>query len=168
MTPHYRQRDARWEKETLGGLGESLARVGCTVCSLAMALDYHGVKLTPKELNAFLKTNDGYTARGWLRWDAVAKVSRGQVTMDYLGRPGFEVIDRALKNHQPVIAKVLINGIIPHWVLIVGKEGTDYLMRDPLGDEQTIGRVSDYGSKLYAVRILRGNRPSPASATTGL
>ncbi len=82
VTTHYRQRDSRWEKETLGGLGESMAPVGCTVCSLAMALDFYGVKQTPQELNDFLKRNDGYTVRGWLKWDSVSKVSNGQVTID--------------------------------------------------------------------------------------
>ena len=154
-TAHYRQRDLRWEHEALGGLGESMARVGCTVCSLAMALDFYGVKMTPKELNEFLKRNDGYTVRGWLKWDSVSKVSNGQVTMDYIGSPAFKVIDRALKNKQPVIAKVFINGIIPHWVLIVGKDGTEYLMRDPLGNENAVDRLSDYGSKIYAIRILK-------------
>lgn len=155
VTPCYRQKDSRWSNEPIGPLGESMSRVGCTVCSLAMALDFHGVNMTPKELNDFLKKNDGYTVRGWLKWDSVSKVSSGRVTMDYIGRPRFEIIDRALKNKQPVIAKVLINGIIPHWVLIVGKEGTDYLMRDPLGDENAVGRVSDYGSKIYAIRIVK-------------
>ena len=67
MTPHYLQRDPRWADETVGGTGERLARVGCTVCSLAMALDYHGMTATPKELNHFLKEHDGYTLRGWLK-----------------------------------------------------------------------------------------------------
>lgn len=167
VTPHYRQRDSRWENEDLGGLGESMARVGCTVCSLAMTLDFYGVKITPKELNDFLKKNDGYTVRGWLKWDSVSKVSNGQVTMDYIGKPSFKVIDRALKSNQPVIAKVFINGVIPHWVLIVGKEGTDYLMRDPLENENAVGRVSHYGSKIYAVRILKRNPPGLSSAASG-
>lgn len=159
-TPHYHQRDARWADERIGGFGESMAHVGCTVCSLAMALDYYGAKTTPKELNEFLKANEGYNPRGWLRWNAVDKVSGGKVTMDYLGRPTHAVIDRALQNRQPVLAKVYINAVIPHWVLIVGKDGGEYLMRDPLGAENAIDRVSDYKSKIYAVRILKPAQPN--------
>ena len=154
-TIHYLQKDARWENDTVGGTGERLARVGCTVCSLAMALDYYGLKTTPKELNDFLKQNDGYTLRGWLKWNAVSSFSGGKVAMDYIGAPTHVRIDRALKNNQPVIAKVFINGIIPHWVLIVGKEGDDYLMRDPLGDGNAVQRLSEYGSEIYAMRTLR-------------
>jgi len=156
VTAHYRQRDSRWAADSIGGLGESMARVGCTVCSLAMALDYYGVKKTPKELNEFLKANDGYNRRGWLQWNSVDKISEGRVTIEYLGRPSHSVIDQALKNRQPVLAKVYINTLIPHWVLIVGKDGQEYLMRDPLGDENAIGRVSYYKSKIYAVRITGG------------
>jgi len=152
-TAHFRQKDPRWSEETIGGFGERMARVGCTVCSLAMALDYYGVKKTPKELNDFLKANDGYNPRGWLRWNCVDKISGGAVTMDYMGRPSHEVIDRALKNSQPVLAKVYIKGVIPHWVLIVGKDQQEYLMRDPLGEEGSVGRLSDYRSKVFAVRI---------------
>src|SRR5213593_2214560 len=57
-TPHYLQKDDRWKNETVGGTGERLARVGCAVCSLAMALDHYGVQISPKELNDFLKRND--------------------------------------------------------------------------------------------------------------
>lgn len=154
-TIQYLQKDARWENDTVGGSGERLARVGCTVCSLAMALDHYGVKTTPKELNDVLKQNDGYTLRGWLKWNAVPNLTAGRMTMDYIGAPTHGRIDQALKNNQPVIAKVFINGIIPHWVLIVGKEGDDYLMRDPLGDGKTVQRLSEYGSKIYAMRTLR-------------
>jgi hypothetical protein len=158
-TPHYRQRDPRWAEDSIGGFGEGMAHAGCTVCSLAMALNYYGVRKTPKELNDFLKANDGYNPRGWLRWNSVDKISGGQVTMAYLGRPSHAVIDQALKDRRPVLAKVYINGIIPHWVLIVGKDREEYLMRDPVGEQGTVGCVSDYTSKIYAVRILKAMPP---------
>jgi Peptidase_C39 like family len=157
-TVNYLQRDSRWADETVGGSQESLARVGCTVCSLAMALDRCGVKITPKELNSYLKRNDGYTARGWLKWDSVSKVSEGKVSLDYIGEPSFERIDSALKNGQPVIAKVFINRVVPHWVLIVGKEEAEYLIRDPLGDGESLRPLSHYGSEVYAIRILKAAR----------
>lgn len=157
-TASYRQRDVRWANDTVGGTQESLERVGCTVCSLAMALDHYGVKVTPRELNDYLKNNDGYTAHGWLKWDSVSKISDGKVILDYIGEPSFQRIDAALKNNQPVVAKVFINGVIPHWVLIVGKEETEYLIRDPLGNGENVRRLSYYGSHVYAIRILKAAR----------
>ncbi len=157
-TTNYLQRDSRWANDTVGGTQESLARVGCTVWSLAMALDHYGVQVTPKALNDFLKKNDGYTARGWLKWDSVSKISEGKVSLDYLGDPSFERIDAALKNNQPVIAKVFINHTVSHWVLIVGKQDTEYLIRDPLGDGENLRRLSHYGSDVFAIRILKATR----------
>jgi len=157
-TANYLQRDSRWADDTVGGTEESLARVGCTVCSLAMALDHCRVKVTPKELNDYLKKNDGYTERGWLKWDSVSKISKGKVTMGYIGNPSFQRIDAALNNNQPVIAKVFIDKTVPHWVLIVGKEKTEYLIRDPLGDGEMLRHLSHYGSDVYAIRILRTTR----------
>ena len=154
-TPHYLQRDSRWENETIGGSGERLGRVVCTLCSLVMALHHYGAETTPKDLNDYLKRSNGYTIRGWLRWDSVSGFTGGKVAMDYVGRPGFDRIDAALKNNHPVIAKVYINGVVPHWVLIVGKDGNEYLMRDPLGDGRTVRRVSDYDSRIYAIRTLK-------------
>lgn len=157
-TPNYLQRDSRWAEDTVGGTQETLASVGCTVCSLAMALNHYGVKLTPKELNDFLKKNDGYTERGWLKWDSVSKISKGKVVMGYIGDPSFQRIDAALKNNEPVIAKVFIDRTIPHWVLIVGKEKTEYLIRDPLGDGKSLRQLSFYGSDVQAIRILKAVR----------
>jgi len=157
-TAYYQQRDARWADDKVGGSEESLARVGCTVCCLAMGLDHHGVKVAPKELNNYLKENDGYTTRGWLKWDLVSKISEGKVALDYVGDPSFERIDTALKNGQPVIAKVFINRAVPHWVLIVGKEDAEYLIRDPLGDGENLRRLSYYGSDVFAIRMLKATR----------
>ena len=154
-TPYYLQKDPRWQNETIGGSGEPLARVGCAVCSLAMALDLYGIKTNPKELNDFLKSNGGYNERGWLKWNSATKFADGKVSFEYIGSPDYKRIDRALQNHRPVIAKILINQTIPHWILIVGKERVEYLMRDPMGDGDNVRPVSFYGSKIYAIRILK-------------
>src|SRR5436309_6401131 len=74
-TPFYLQRDPRWKEDTIGGTDENLGKVGCTVSSLAMALDHYGLHLNPAQLNAWLKTNDGYTWRGWLKWGAVSRLA---------------------------------------------------------------------------------------------
>lgn len=155
QTTHYLQKDPRWESETVGGSGETLGQVGCTLCSLAMALDYYGIKTTPKDLNDFFKRNDGYTPQGWLKWKTVSSFANGKVAMDYIGPPAHRRIDQALRSSQPVIAKIFINGAIPHWVLIVGKDADDYLMRDPLEDGKSVQPLSKYGSKIHAIRTLR-------------
>ena len=162
-TPFYLQRDDRWKNETIGS-GETLAKVGCTVSSLAMALEHYGRPFTPQTLNEALKANGGYTRRGWLRWDAVAKISEGQVFVRLFDRPTHADLDSALQARHPVLIKVFINRVVPHWVLVVGKEGTEYLMRDPLNEARTLTRVSSYQSDIYGVRIVepaRKQTPNP-------
>lgn len=153
-TPSYLQNDDRWKDEKIGG-GERLGDVGCAICSLAMALDHFGVHYTPKELNDQLKVNDGYTWRGWLKWQAISSVTSNKITVEAVRKPSHAVIDTALTNKYPVVAKLLINGTIPHWVLIVGKQGTNYLMRDPLGDGHTLDPLSKYESDIFGLRIVR-------------
>jgi hypothetical protein len=125
-TPFYWQRDDCRKDETLGGSCESLSKVGCTVCSRSMVLSHYGVNLTPKELNNLLKQNDGYTWRGWLKWNTISNISQNKAAVQGLAKPSYAHIDAALKNGKPVLAKVSINHVIPHWVLIVGKDGIDY------------------------------------------
>jgi hypothetical protein len=152
-TPFYLQRDPQWKDETIGS-GETLAKVGCTVSSLAMAMEHFGVSFTPKTLNEALKANQGYTRRGWLLWSVIEKISQGRVVVRVLGKPTHSDIDAALQAGRPVLAKVFINHVIPHWVLVAGKEGTQYLMRDPLNEARTLTPISSYGSDIYAVRIV--------------
>src|ERR1041385_860129 len=47
VTTNYLQRDPRWMNETVGGSGETLSQVGCTVCGLAMALGHYGIPIYP-------------------------------------------------------------------------------------------------------------------------
>ena len=152
-TPHYLQRDPQWKDETIGS-GETLAKVGCTVSSLAMALESYGVAFTPKTLNDALKANGGYTRRGWLVWSAVEKVSDGKASVRALDQPTHADLDAALQARQPVLIKVFIEKIIPHWVLLSGKDGTNYLMRDPLDESKSLKPVASYGSEIFGVRIV--------------
>jgi hypothetical protein len=154
-TPAYVQNDDRWKDEKIGGTGERLGDVGCAICSLAMAVDHFGFHYTPKGLNDRLKSNGGYTWRGWLKWQTISIITDNKITVEAVGKPSHADIDAALRGGHPVVAKLLMNGTIPHWVLIVGKKGTEYLMRDPLGDGRVLEPVSKYDSEIFGVRIVK-------------
>lgn len=153
--PFYVQDDIRWKDETLGGTGEKVGDAGCTLCSIAMALAHFGYSCTPTELNEALKTNGGYTWRGLIKWDAISKVTGGKIVTEVLSKPSLTDIDTALKSNQPVLAKVLVVNGESHWVLILGKEGADYLTHDPLGDGHNLEPLSKYDSDIFGVRIIR-------------
>ena len=149
---HFLQSDSRWSESQIGGSGERIAKVGCTICSVAMALDVCGFKTDPDQLNTALKEQNGFTSSGLLKWKAVEEISKGKIKITYLGKPSYPIIDNALKKGQPVIAKIFLNNIVPHWVLIIGMKNGEYLVRDPAQQQPVI--LSSRAHSIYAIRIL--------------
>jgi len=152
--PIYLQTDSRWANQTIGGSGESMGSVGCTVCCISMALVHHGVESDPATLNGWLKSHGGYTERGWVKWAAAEEYTGNIVRIRIPGRPSHRAIDRALESGNPVIAKIALPSQIHHWLLIVGREGVEYLVKDPLGDGDRLIFLSSYASNILAIRIV--------------
>jgi hypothetical protein len=152
--PYWLQNDPRWGSETIGGSDESMAAAGCTVTCAAMALAYLGHQTTPLDLCRELKARDGFTSQGYLVWDRVAALTNGaaRVTFPPLTHA---TLDEAIREGQPVIAKVMLGERVPHWVLIVGKRGSEYLAIDPLNTDRETIRLSDRAARIHAVRVIR-------------
>lgn len=155
--PIYLQNDPRWKDNKIGGSQETLGAVGCTVCCVSMALAHHGIHWLPNQLNELLKTHDGYTQQGWLKWYTLSKITDNQITFYIPNKPSLAVIDAALNAGEPVVAKILLYDVVYHWVLIVGKAGKEYLVKDPLGDGQSLDKLSKFKSKIYAIRVVKKN-----------
>ncbi|TBR17336.1 hypothetical protein EPO15_17125 [bacterium] len=154
VEPIYLQTDPRWASEGLGGGFEPLRYVGCTVCALSMALAHHGIPMDPTTLNRRLTESEGFTRRGWVKWDALRRVTADRVQVLLPSRPTNRDIETALAAGNPVLVKVLLRSGFQHWVLLVGRDGRDYLMKDPLGDGRTLQPLSTLGSDILAVRIV--------------
>jgi ABC-type bacteriocin/lantibiotic exporter with double-glycine peptidase domain len=150
----YRQADPQWAHERIGGSDEELRSVGCTNCCLCMALAQHGIAFNPAELNQSLKAADGYTEQGWIKWDVVRTISANRVRIDIPEHPTHRDIDAALAAGNPVLVKILLRPGVFHWVLLVGREGREYLMKDPLGDGKSLGVLSSFHSDILSVRIV--------------
>ena len=70
-------------------------------------------------------------------------------------QPSHAGLDAALKRGaHPVVKFVLPHGV-PHWVVIVGKEGTEYLARDPLRKNDKPVLFSSITSRIYSMRFIR-------------
>lgn len=154
-TAHYLQRDKRWSEEPIGGSGKPLRTVGCVVCSLSMALAQHGIALPPARLNQELKKVDGFTSQGWLYWPAIAQVTAGRARAEIIWKPTLQAIEAALAAGHPVIVKVAPPPMLQHWVVLVGREGREFLMRDPLDTVPAVRPLSAIGSDILAVRIVK-------------
>ena len=148
----YNQNDKRWSSDLLGNTRESLGKIGCLVSSVAMNLSYYNINMNPKKLNEVLSNIDGYTSGGWLIWSKLEDVTDGKVEI-YFPKLSHATIDDLLQAKKPVLVKILIRQMIPHWVLIVGKKDNEYIIYDPL-DSEIPTSISKYNSLIYAIRVL--------------
>lgn len=158
--PHFQQSDPRWAQDLLGNTQRTLAAEGCAVSSAAMVLATHGVQVDPGVLNRFLSSHPrGYTDRGWIYWESAAEfdpVAAESLLPHYEDLPSFRLIDTNLMKKNPVIAKVRMPSGITHFVVIVGKDGFDYLVRDPAQPpERGAYPLKEFGSPIEAIRFYR-------------
>lgn len=147
----YRQDDPEWESDKLGTSKYTMKSSGCLVTCIAMALSDSDYQLSPGELNKQLTENRVYDEEGNMQWDRLASIEGFQVELyDSVSN---NMIDRCLKNHHYPIVRIHRKGNgANHFVLLVGAEENDYICMDPLEDELT--RLSDYGSRVYAMRCV--------------
>lgn len=153
--PIYLQKDPKWAHKQLGPSSDTIASYGCTLCSMSMALGSQGFEISPDDLNRRLMENNGFTENSLLIWGAIEKVTGGEFTVEIQNRPDHELIDRELAQGNPLIAKVLYDNRIYHWVLITGKDESGYLVADPLGTGSAHASMENYPSGIFAVRYLR-------------
>jgi predicted double-glycine peptidase len=100
--------------------------------SAAMVLAAYGVDTDPDRLNQYLTTNGGYTENGWVYWEKAAAVAPGgQVEKAYEDLPSYTLIDQNIMAGNPVIVRLTLSNGTTHFVVLVGKEGWNYLVQDP-------------------------------------
>lgn len=155
---HYLQKDPRWANDPIGGSGKPLREVGCAICCLSMALSQYGIHRTPAQLNRDLKQSDGYNDHGWVYWAAIESLTHGQTRVDWIQNATHRDIESALATGQPVLVKVAPPKMLQHWVLLVGRDGHEFLMKDPLDPGQKPKPLSTLRSQILAVRIVKSSR----------
>ena len=153
----FRQDTADWTEDTMGQTSDTLGRYGCTVTSVANAIsNVTGTLISPKQLNEKLGQVGGYTSRGWLIWSKVTEATDGAVRITVHDEPTHEGIAACMADGGYPVVKIKLGGVIPHWVLLVGRKDGEYIMRDPLvgvPDDPAIP-VSVRGNKIYSLRCL--------------
>ena len=160
--PHFLQGDTLWGGDSLAETADSLADVGCAVASAAMVLVSRGVDTDPGRLNAFLQnTPGGYTPEGWIYWEKAAEIDPervGTLLPHYEDTPSHFLIDWNLLHGNPVIARVRYPSGITHFVVICGKHGFDYIVRDPgEGGRTGLTLLSDFPAPVEALRFYRAD-----------
>jgi hypothetical protein len=164
--PVFRQDDPRWSMQLLGPTIYTIGDQGCALASASMVLASYGIDTDPPRLNAFLNTNGGYTPNGWLYWEKAAAIAPGRAEKAYEDLPSYALIDNNLLHGNPVIVRLTLRNGTTHFVVIVGKQGWDYLTRDP-------ARPANWGvyplrqltSRIEALRFYRMLAGSAALVT---
>lgn len=160
--PSLRQGDERWRADALGGVPDrdTLGSAGCAVASVAMVFRSYGIDTDPQQLNWYLTSVGGYTEQGWLYWECAAWWAPERVRHVYEDLPSYQLIDENLARGNPVIVRVRLAGGITHFVVIAGKEGFDYLVRDPgAGAVKGLYPLRELGSNIEALRFYEPIAP---------
>jgi hypothetical protein len=163
--PAFQQNDPRWNFQLLGPTIDTVGQEGCAVTSVAMVLSYYGIDTDPQRLNAFLTATGGYTPNGWLYWEKAAAIAPDRAEKAYEDPPSYALIDRELLAGNPVIVRLTLHNGTTHFVVIVGKQGWDYLTRDPARSPSWgVYPLKDLTSRIEALRFYR-MLPSPGYVT---
>jgi hypothetical protein len=151
---YFLQTDPLWGNDAIGGSGELLSSVGCTISAVAMAAGSLGYDINPGELNKKLIRKDGYTKRGWLIWSKVKEVTEGKISVRVPSGLSYIEMDQALlEGSIPIVKYYLPNGM-PHWIAVVGKTGREYLIKDSLDSSKQIRVLSEITKKIVSVRYV--------------
>ena len=154
--PSFRQADEKWRDDPLGGIEENgtLGGEGCAVAAAAMVFKFYGIETDPQQLNWFLPSVEGYTEQGWLYWDRAAWFAPDRVRHVYEDLPSYHLMDSNLARGNPVIVRVRFSSGITHFVVVAGKDGFDYLIRDPgAGAVKGLYPLHELGSDIEALRF---------------
>ena len=124
-----------------------MGQVGCAVTSATMVLKFYGIDTDPGRMNGFLRDHGGYTEDNDLIWEGPAALAPTQVRHAYEDLPSYYLIDSNLLRHNPVIVRLRLASGITHFVVIMGKQGFDYLIRDPSQAGLRKGSLSAPGTR---------------------
>ncbi len=164
------QNDPKWKNVPLGQQNkETIGTWGCLLTSMTMVANGFGANETPESLMNKLKNSGGFQGALVIP-AAMPGVVPGVIFKGYQpceNHPApLSQIDAALAAGMPIIAQVDWSpkaGLQTHWVVIYGKEGNRYLMKDPYkyrGDSPT--------KKLYLTDRYKHMGKDPAGAITGV
>ena len=121
-----------------------------------MVLASYGIDTDPGRLNRFLTQHEGFTPQGWLDWDKAAEFAPGRCKKAYEDDPSYGRIDWNLLRGNPVIIRIRFPGGVTHFVVIAGKEGLEYLIRDPgTGAARGLYPLSEIAAQIEALRYYR-------------
>jgi len=178
--PLLRQNEGAWASDIYNLYGsdriaDTIAKWGCATTSAAMVLSYYsGVQVDPKDLDDWLAANSGYTPKHGVIWTRIPWFAWERLGLT-LAQPVYAAttlsrLDSALafENENPPIVNVCwkdcsdTNEARWHWVVVIGKSGSEYLINDPSGwlNRQTLGQYPVWGNMVTYASASGPTAPS--------
>lgn len=117
------QRDERWAGHLIGQSDMNVLEVGCLLTDVAMVYSKYGESRTPADIASEVDRFFSNTAMMLVPW-------RGPGGRSYVGLSTGQ-IDDELNNGNLVIVGLNTGSYGSHYVILVKKDGDDYLMYDP-------------------------------------
>jgi len=153
---YYLQNDPRWSADKIGASSSAMGGTGCLIASIATALDYYGIKYTPGQLNKIFTDNGVLDGSGQVIW---MNIKNAVPSIDYKYSRVFDsgTIANLLDNNLLPIIEVKYKGFgfgVYHWVVVIGSDGKDFLIMDPLNQSKTPIKLSEHGGRALAYRVL--------------
>ncbi|PWT81277.1 MAG: hypothetical protein C5B44_04070 [Acidobacteria bacterium] len=146
---HLRQNDPAWRSDTYDHSTNTIWGIGCAMTSLTMAMRFLGSPLDPGLLNSILIALGGYSGTS-VNWPvATNKGSGGDFKFHPNRTSSTTYLDEVLCMGFPIIVGVKLSGGVPkHFVIVIGKNGSDYTINDPafnpVSNPKT--KLSQYGA----------------------
>lgn len=128
---YYNQRDSQWGNIAINNSDSSMAEYGCLITSMAMVASHYGKSIKPSDIattsNVFFG-NTAYMIQG--TWTAAGVTTTRTRVCAWCGETVVkQKIDEELNLGRPVVAGLY--GGPDHFIVIVRKEGENYIMYDP-------------------------------------
>lgn len=180
----YSQQDPQWKNDKIGGGPDSIGYIGCALTCLSMYVSGWGFTETPGTLNKKLTARGGFIDEA-IVWGSVTglypQIKSAGLTLCMNSDAPLSQIDASLAAGNPVIVEVdysPASGLQTHWVLLLGKQGSDYLMQDPWPnppDTKQVALLSRFSQGLPLQRAIkavawyqtRGSGPVPSGTSGG-
>src|SRR5207248_11342848 len=117
------QSDEKWRDDPLGGIAVNgtLGDEGCAVAAVVLVLKFYGVKTDPQQLNWFLTSVGGYSARGWIYWERAAWLAPDHIRHTYDDLASYQLIDSHLDDRSRVKVTVRLTRSDTRFDVIDGK-----------------------------------------------
>jgi len=141
--PHFSQRDPRWSNIPLANMGgaPTIGRWGCMMTCLTMTANSYGYSITPDQFNLLMVQRGGFVNGYFTSWSALSAVYPDIVFVSKMDIGGGNIvgrIDEFLQAARPVPVMVdttpqtAYSDVDQHWVLVLGRNGEDYWVNDPI------------------------------------